>query len=396
MDKQDVVIVAARRTPVGALQGAFTEVSATELCSTAIRGVLEDSGVTPADISEVLMGCVLPAYVGQAPARQASLGAGIPDSVPCTTVNKVCGSSMKCTMLGHDLIKAGSADIVLAGGMESMTRAPYMLPKARGGFRLGHGEVIDHMLWDGLQNPYDEKLMGCFGDQVADEYKLTREEIDAYAIESVTRALAAVENGSFKNEIAPVTVRTRKGETIVDTDEAPFRAKIEKIPKLKPAFRKDGTVTAANASSLNDGAAAILIMSGAAAEKHGIKPLARIVGHATHAHAPEWFTTAPGKAIGKLLEKNGWSVDDVDLFEVNEAFASVAMAAMHDMGIPHDKINVNGGACALGHPIGATGARITVTLLHALINRGLKRGVASVCIGGGEATAIGLEIPGNP
>jgi len=392
MDKQDVVIVGARRTPVGSFQGAFTQVSAPELGSTAIRAVLDDSGVDAGDISEVFMGCVLPAYVGQAPARQASLGAGIPDSVPCTTINKVCGSGMKSTMLGHDLIKAGSADIVMAGGMESMTRAPYMLPKARDGFRMGHGEVIDHMFWDGLQNPYDEKLMGCFGDQVADEYGFTREEIDEYAAESVRRAMAAVESGAFKNEIAPVTIKTRKGETVVDTDEAPFRCMPEKLPKLKPAFRKDGTVTAANASSINDGAAAILVMSGEAAEKRGLKPLARIVGHATHAQAPEWFTTAPGKAIGKLLEKNGWSVDDVDLFEVNEAFASVAMAAMKDVGIPHDKINVNGGACALGHPIGATGARITVTLLHALLNRGLKRGVACLCIGGGEATAIGVEI----
>lgn len=393
MEKKDVVIVAARRTPVGAFQGAFTEVSATELCSTAIRAVLEDSGVEPADISEVFLGCVLPANVGQAPARQASLGAGIPDSVPCTTINKVCGSGMKSAMLANDLIVAGSADIVLAGGMESMTRAPYMLPKARAGYRMGHGEVVDHMFWDGLQNPYDEKLMGCFGDQVADEYKFTREEIDEYAIESVNRAMAAVENGSFKNEIAPVTVKTRKSETVVDTDEAPFRAKPEKIPKLRPAFRKDGTVTAANASSINDGAAALLIMSAGEAEKRGIEPLARIVGHATHAQAPEWFTTAPGKAIAKLLDKVGWSVDDVDLFEVNEAFASVAMAAMRDVDIPHDKINVNGGACALGHPIGATGARITVTLLHALHNRKLKRGIAALCIGGGEATAVALELP---
>jgi len=386
----DIVIAGAKRTAIGAMLGQFTGVPTTTLGTAAIQGALAQSGVAPADVSEVIMGCVLPANLGQAPARQAALGAGLPTAVGCTTINKVCGSGMKAIMLGHDLIKAGSAEIVVAGGMESMTNAPHMV-SARAGIRFGDAKFVDHMAWDGLVNPYDGKAMGVFGDTTADKYGFTREEQDAYAAESVRRAQAAVNSGAFADEIVPVKVSTRKGEVEVAVDEQPGKCDIAKIPTLKPAFRKDGTVTAASSASINDGAAATVLLSADEAKRRGIKPLARILGHATHSQEPEWFTTAPVAAIDKLLKKIGWSVADVDLFEVNEAFAVVAMAPMRDLGIPHEKLNVNGGACALGHPIGASGARLVVTLLHALEKRGAKRGVAALCIGGGEATAIAIE-----
>lgn len=386
-----IVIASARRTPVGAFQGALSGARGPELGSAAMGAAIQDAGVDPAGISEVIFGCVLPAGVGQAPARQASLGAEVPKSVGCTTINKVCGSGMKAVMFGHDLITAGSADVVLAGGMESMTNAPYLLPKARGGMRMGHQEVIDHMFFDGLQNPYDGQMMGHFGETCADKYGFTREQQDEFAMESVRRAQTAVDEGVFDAEITPVTIKGRKGETVVERDEEPHKADIDKIPSMKPAFKKDGTVTAASSSGISDGASALVLMRQSEAERRGLKPLARIVGHAGHAHEPEWFTTAPVGAIQKLQEQVGWSAEEVDLYEVNEAFAVVAMAAMHDIGIGHDKLNVNGGACALGHPIGATGARITTTLLHALKRQGGKRGIASLCIGGGEATAIAIE-----
>lgn len=387
-----VVIVAARRTPIGSFQGALAPVAATELGATAIRAALEDAGIPGDAVDEVLMGCVLPAGLGQAPARQAALAAGLPEAVGCTTINKVCGSGMKALMLAHDLIKAGSAKIVVAGGMESMSNAPYLLPKARAGLRMGHAELIDHMFFDGLQNPYDGQMMGQFGDQCADKYGFTREAQDAFSIASVERARAAIESGAFADEIAPVTVKTRKGEAEVATDEEPARCDIERIPQLRPAFRKEGgTVTAASSSSISDGAAALVVMSGAEAERRGLTPLAIIRGHATHAQAPAWFTTAPVGATAALHEQLGWTPEGVDLYEINEAFAVVTMAAMHDLGLDHAKVNVNGGACALGHPIGATGARLVVTLLHALRKRGGRRGIASLCIGGGEATAVGIE-----
>jgi len=392
MANSSVVILAARRTPIGAMQGTFLSVAAPALGAVALRGALSSAGADPAAIDEVVMGCVLPAGQGQAPARQAALAAGIPISVPATTVNKMCGSGMKAVMLAADQITAGGAGLVLAGGMESMTNAPYLLPKARGGYRMGHGEIIDHMFYDGLQSPWDGKLMGCFADATAAKYGFTRGEQDAFAAESVRRAIAAVESGAFETEIAPVTVADRKGERVVARDETPFTVSIDKIPNLKPAFAKDGTVTAASSSSIADGAAALLLARPEAAERAGLKPIARIVAHASHAQAPEWFTTAPAGAIAKVLERAGWRVADVDLFEVNEAFAVVSMSAMKDLGIPHERVNVHGGACALGHPIGATGARILTTLLHALIQRGQKRGVAALCIGGGEATAVALEI----
>ena len=391
--KDPVVIVAARRTAIGSFQGQFAPVQSQQLGAAAIRAAVADAGIKGEDISEVIMGCVLPAGLGQAPARQASLGADIPKSVGCTTVNKVCGSGMKATMLAHDIIAAGSADIVVAGGMESMTNAPYLIPGARAGLRMGHQQILDHMFFDGLQNPYDGQMMGTFGEQCADKFKFTREQQDAFAIESVKRAQHAVTSGIFKAEIAPVTVKDRKGERVVDTDEEPGRCNIEKIPTLKPAFKKDGgTVTAATSSSISDGAAALVLMRESEAKKRGLKPLARIAGHAGFAQEPAWFTTAPVGAIDKLQKKLGWSEKDVDLYEINEAFAVVSMAAMHELKLPHAKVNVNGGACALGHPIGASGARIIVTLLHALKARGGKRGIASLCIGGGEATAIGLEV----
>ena len=392
MSDNPVVIVSARRTAIGSFQGQFSPVKATELGSTAIQAALQNAQVEGGEVSEVFMGCVLPANLGQAPARQASLGAGIPDSVGCTTVNKVCGSGMKSIMLGHDLIRAGSAEIVVAGGMESMTNAPYLLPKARGGYRMGHGEIIDHMFWDGLQNPYDNNMMGHFAEMCVEKYGFTRELQDAYAERSIRRALEAME-GAFQDEITPVTVKTRKGDVVADRDEEPPNCNIEKIPSLRPAFKKDGTVTAASSSKISDGAAAVVLMTAEEAKRRGLTPLATIVGHAGHAQEPEWFTTAPVSAIRKVQERVGWSREDVDLYEVNEAFAAVAMAAIEELGLDPGKVNVNGGACALGHPIGCTGARITVTLLNALKSRGLKRGVASLCIGGGEATALALELP---
>jgi acetyl-CoA C-acetyltransferase len=387
----DIVIVGAKRTAIGSMLGQFTGVPTPILGATAIKAAMEQSGVAPADVSEVIMGCVLPANLGQAPARQASLAAGLPKSAGCTTINKVCGSGMKAIMLGHDLIKAGSADVVVAGGMESMTNAPHMV-SARGGLRYGDAKLVDHMAWDGLTNPYDGQSMGVFAENCADKYGFTREAQDAYTIESVKRAQAAIASGAFAAEIVPVKVATRKGDVEFATDEQPGKSDIAKIPTLKGAFRKDGTVTAASSSSISDGAAATVLMSADGAAKRGLKPLARIVGHATLSQEPEWFTTAPVGAIDALLKKVGWKVGDVDLFEVNEAFAVVAMAPMKDLGIPHEKLNVNGGATALGHPIGASGARLVVTLLHALQARGGKRGVASLCIGGGEATAIAIEL----
>jgi acetyl-CoA C-acetyltransferase len=387
-----VVIVAAKRTPIGAFQGVLTAVTAPQLGSAAISAALSASGLASADVDEVVMGCVLPAGLGQAPARQAAIGAGIPVGTPATTVNKMCGSGMKAVMLAADQIRGGDAQVVVAGGLESMTNAPYLLLKARGGYRLGHGEVLDHMFYDGLQSPWDGQLMGCFAEQTADRYALSRAEQDAFSAESVRRAVQAVGGGEFVAEIAPVTVKGRKGETIVAQDETPFTCDLARIPQLKPAFRKDGTVTAASSSSISDGAAAMVLMSGAAASARGIRPLARIVGYASHAQEPEWFTTAPVGAIRKLLERTGWKAGEVDLYEVNEAFAAVAIVAAREIGIDHTRLNVNGGACALGHPVGATGARILTTLLHALARRGLKRGIAALCIGGGEATAIAVEL----
>lgn len=392
MSDVSVVIVGAKRTAIGSFLGQFTGVPTPTLGATAIRAAIEQSGLAPADVSEVIMGCVLPANLGQAPARQASLGAGLPVAAGCTTINKVCGSGMKAIMLGHDLIKAGSASVVVAGGMESMTNAPHMV-NARTGIRYGDGTLVDHMAWDGLTNPYDGKAMGVFGELCADKYHFTREEQDTYSKESVDRAKAAQANGAFADEIVPVTVSSRKGDITVDTDEQPGRSDTSKISSLKPAFRKEnGTITAASSSSISDGAAALVLLSADDAKTRGLKPLARIVSHATHSQEPEWFTTAPVGALHKVLEKAGWKASDVDLYEVNEAFAVVAMAAMRELDIPRDKINVNGGACALGHPIGASGARLVVTLLNALKTRGLKRGVASLCIGGGEATAVAVEL----
>lgn len=392
MSTDPVVIVAARRTPIGAFQGVFSDVSATQLGAAAVAAAVADSGVDPGDVGRVLMGCVLPAGLGQAPARQAALGAGLPKGVPCATVNKMCGSGMEALVLGHDLITAGSASVVVAGGLESMTNAPYLMPKARGGYRMGHQEVLDHMFYDGLQDIYEGHMMGHFAEQTSQKYGFTREDQDAFAIESVTRATRAAGDGSFDAEITPVTVKTRKGEHTVSEDEVPGTVSVEKIPNLRPAFAKDGTVTAASSSSISDGAAALVIMAASEAEKRGLKPLARIVGHSAFAHEPAWFTTAPVYALKTLHERLGWTPDDVDIYEINEAFACVTMAAMKDCGIDHAKVNVNGGACALGHPIGATGARITTTLLHAMRARNLKRGIATQCIGGGEATAVALEI----
>ena len=387
----DVVIVGAKRTAIGSMLGQFTGVPTTTLGATAIQAALEQSGVAADSVSEVIMGCVLPANLGQAPARQAALAAGVPRAAGATTINKVCGSGMKAIMLGHDLIKAGSAAVVIAGGMESMTNAPHMV-SARPGLRYGDAKLVDHMAWDGLTNPYDGLSMGVFAEATADKYAFTREQQDAYTIESVKRAQAAVASGAFAAAIVPVKVSTRKGDVEYATDEQPGKSDTAKIPTLKGAFRKDGTVTAASSSSISDGAAATILIAADEASRLGLKPLARIVGHSTFSQEPEWFTTAPVSAIRNLLTKIGWSVDEVDLFEVNEAFSVVAMAPIKDLGIPHEKINVNGGATALGHPIGASGARLVVTLLYALQARGLKRGVAALCIGGGEATAIAVEI----
>jgi acetyl-CoA C-acetyltransferase len=387
-----VVIVGAKRTPLGALLGQFTGVPATTLGATAIKAALAQSGVKPEAVSEVIMGCVLPAGLGQAPARQASIAAGIPVATGALTVNKVCGSGMKAVMLGHDAIKAGSASVVVAGGMESMTNAPHLMMGSRTGIKYGTTEMLDHMAWDGLTNPYDKQPMGGFGELCSEKYGFTREDQDAFAAESVRRAQAAVADGSFKDEIAPVTVAGRKGDVVIDTDEQPGKCDIAKIPTLRPAFKKDGTITAASSSSINDGAAALVLMSDEDAKKNGATPLARIVAHSTHSQAPEWFTTAPVEAIRKVLDKAGWKVGDIDLFEVDEAFATVAMAPIKELGIDHAKLNVHGGACALGQPIGASGARLLVTLIHALKRSGGKKGVAALCIGGGEATAVALEL----
>lgn len=392
MSKESVVIVAARRTPIGSFQGTLTGASSPKLSAAATQACLTDTGIKGEDIDEAIIGCVLPAGIGQAPARQAVLASDLPESVGTTTINKVCGSGMKAAMLAHDLILAGSADIVLAGGMESMTNAPYLLPKARAGYRMGHQEVLDHMFFDGLQNPYDGNMMGYFAEETAKKYNFTREDQDNFTTESVTRAMNAIENGSFENEIAPVTVVHRRKENTVSKDEEPAKCDLAGIGTMRPAFAKDGTVTAASSSSISDGAASLILMKTSEAEKRGLQPLARIVAHAGHAHEPEWFTTAPVGAIKNVLAKAGWSANDVDLFEINEAFACVTMAAIHDINIDAAKVNVNGGACALGHPIGASGARILVTLIHALRNRDVSKGVASLCIGGGEAVAIAIEV----
>jgi len=392
MSSDAVVIVAAKRTPIGSFQGVLSGATAPDLGATAIAGGIAAAGVDAADIDQVLMGCVLPAGLGQAPARQAAINAGVPVGAACTTVNKMCGSGMETIMLAHDLIKAGSASVVVAGGLESMTNAPYLLPKSRAGYRMGHQEVLDHMFYDGLQDPWQGQMMGHFAEETAKKYQFSREQQDAFAVESVTRAQAAVADGTFANEISPITISSRKGEVTVDTDETPGNMNIEKIPTLRAAFAKDGTVTAASSSSIADGAAALLLMPAGEAEAKGLQPLATLVGHSSFAHEPAWFTTAPVSAIRRLHDNLGWSPDTVDLYEVNEAFAVVTMAAMHDVGLDHNKVNVNGGACALGHPIGASGARITTTLLHALKARGLKRGIASLCIGGGEAVAVGVEM----
>ena len=387
------VIVGVARTPMGAMQGELKDFAAPELGAVAIRAAIERAGIAATDVQEVIMGCVLAAGQGQAPARQASIGGGVPLSTGCTTVNKMCGSGMKATMLASDLLLAGTNDIMVAGGMESMTNAPYLLPKARAGYRMGHQQALDHMFFDGLEDAYDKgRLMGSFAEDCAAKYNFTRAEQDAFAVASLQRAQKANQEGWFAWEIAPVTLKSGKGDRFIDKDEQPFKANFEKIPQLKPAFRKDGTVTAANSSSISDGAAALVLMRRSTAQARGLKPIATIVAHTTHAQEPGWFTTAPVAAIRQLYEKTGWSAADVDLYEINEAFAVVTLAAMREHGLPHEKVNVHGGACALGHPIGASGARILVTLLGALRKYGLKRGVASLCIGGGEATAMAVEM----
>ncbi|CAB3756893.1 acetyl-CoA C-acetyltransferase [Paraburkholderia solisilvae] len=388
-----IVIAGAARTPIAAFQGDFAALTAAQLGAAAITAAVERAGLKPGQVDEALMGCVLPAGQGQAPARQAALGAGLPLSTGCTTINKMCGSGMRAAMFAHDMLAAGSADVIVAGGMESMTNAPYLLPKARGGMRMGHGQVLDHMFLDGLEDAYDKgRLMGAFAEECAASFDFTREAQDAFAVESLTRAKRANEDGSFAWEIAPVKVTSRKGDTLVERDEQPFKANLDKIATLKPAFSKTGTVTAANSSSISDGAAALVMMRASTAKRLGVTPLARVVGHASFAQEPAKFTTAPVGALRKLFERNGWRADEVDLYEINEAFAVVTMAAMKEHGLPHAKVNVHGGACALGHPIGASGARILVTLIGALKQRGLRRGVASLCIGGGEATALGVEL----
>ncbi|MDV2961077.1 acetyl-CoA C-acyltransferase [Shewanella algae] len=389
---QDIVIVAAKRTAMGGFQGCLSTVPSPQLAASSIKVLMETTGVKGEQVDEVLMGCVLPAGLGQAPARQAVLGAGLPQSVGATTVNKVCGSGMKTVMLAHDLIKAGSANIVIAGGMESMSQAPYLLDKARGGMRMGHGKVLDHMFLDGLEDAYTGGAMGTFAQKTADDFGLTREAMDAFALSSLEKANAAIASGAFKEEIVPVTVSSRRGDTLIDTDEQPGNARPDKIPALRPAFAKDGTITAANSSSISDGAASLMLMSREQAENLGLAVMATIKGHATHSQEPAMFTTAPVGAMQKLLAQTGWSKDEVDLFEINEAFAMVTMLAISELGLDAAKVNVNGGACALGHPIGCSGARLLVTLIHALKARGLKRGMASLCIGGGEATAMAIEI----
>jgi len=393
MKTDPIVIVSAARTPMGGFQGELKSFAAPELGAAAIRAAVERARLRPEDVQEAIMGCVLPAGQGQAPARQAALGAGLPLAVGCTTVNKMCGSGMKAAMFAHDLLVSQSAEIIVAGGMESMSNAPYLLPKARAGLRMGHGQVLDHMFLDGLEDAYDKgRLMGTFAEECASKYAFTRAEQDKFAIASLQRAQKANNEGWFSWETAHVALKSGTGDRFLDKDEQPFKANFEKIPQLKPAFRKDGTVTAANSSSISDGAAAMVLMRRPEAEKRGLAPIATIVGHSTHAQEPGWFTTAPVGAIRKLFERTGWSAKDVDLYEINEAFAVVTMAAMKEHGLPHEQVNVHGGACALGHPIGASGARIMVTLLGALKKYGLKRGVASLCIGGGEATAVAVEL----
>lgn len=392
MSQDPVVIVSAARTPMGGMMGSLSDVRAPDLCATSIKAAVERAGIEASDVDEVVMGCVLPAGLGQAPARQASRAAGIPDAAGCTTVNKMCGSGMKAVMLAHDQILAGSATVMVAGGMENMSQSPYILPKARSGMRMGHGQVIDHMFFDGLEDAYEGGLMGSFAQKSADDYNITREAMDDFAIGSLEKAISAIEKGEFQEEIAPVTIKSRKGDVVVDTDEQPGNARIDKIRGLRPAFKKDGTVTAANSSSISDGGSALVLMRESEAKSRGLQPLARIVSHATHAQLPAEFTIAPIGSIQKVLDKAGWSKDDVDLYEVNEAFAVVSILAINEMGLDADKVNVRGGACALGHPIGSSGSRIMVTLLHALKQKGLKKGVASLCIGGGEATAVAVEM----
>jgi acetyl-CoA C-acetyltransferase len=392
MSHDAIVILSAKRTAIGAFQGVFAQVSAPALGAAAIRGAMTAAGISGNDVNEVILGCVLPAGLGQAPARQAALGADVPKHVPTTTINKMCGSAMRAVMMAADALRTGDIDIAVAGGLESMTNAPYILPKARAGYRMGHGEILDHMFYDGLQSPWDGQMMGCFAENTAQKYGFTRESMDAFATESVRRSLAAVEAGAFVDEIVPVTVKTRKGESVITQDETPFTCDIAKISTLKPAFRKDGSVTAASSSSISDGAAVVVLARESAAQSKGLRPVARLIAYESNAHEPEWFTTAPVGAIESVLKKAGWTAADVDLFEVNEAFAAVTMAAIHDLNLDPAKVNVNGGACALGHPIGATGARIIATLIAALTSRGLRRGVAALCIGGGEATAVAVEI----
>ena len=388
-----VVIVSAARTPMGGMQGELKQFAAAELGAAAIRAAVERAKIKPEQVEEVIMGCVLPAGQGQAPARQASLGAGLPLAAGCTTINKMCGSGMKAAMLAHDLLAAGSNDIMVAGGMESMSNAPYLLTKARSGYRLGHGQLLDHMFYDGLEDAYEKgRLMGTFAEECASKYAFTRAEQDKFAVTSLERAQAANKNGWFAWEVTPMAIKAGKDERFMEMDEAPFKANFEKIPTLKPAFKKDGTVTAANSSSISDGAAALVMMRRSTAEKLGLAPLALVLGHSTHAQEPSWFTTAPVGAIRKLYEKTGWNAATADLYEINEAFAVVTMAAMKEHGLPHDKVNIHGGACALGHPIGASGARILVSLIGALRRTGGKRGIASLCIGGGEATAMAIEL----
>jgi len=392
MNNNDIVIAGSARTPMGGMMGSLSSVRSPDLGAVAIKAAIERAGLTPADIQEVIMGCVLPGGLGQAPARQASRASGIPDSSGCTTINKMCGSGMQAVIMAHDQIKAGTNNIMIAGGMENMSQAPYLLPKARAGMRMGHGQVLDSMFLDGLEDAYEGGLMGVFAQRTADKFDITRQAMDEFAIGSLQKSLAAIENGWFRDEIVPVTVPGRGGDTEVDTDEQPGNAKPEKIPHLKPAFAKDGSVTAANSSSISDGASALVLASAAEADARGLTPQARIVAHATNARLPSEFTIAPIGSIEKVLKKAGWTLDDVDLFEINEAFAVVTLAAINELNLPAEKVNVHGGACALGHPIGSSGSRIIVTLINALKQRGLKRGVASLCIGGGEATAVAIEL----
>ncbi len=392
MSDTDIVIVSGARTPMGGFQGSLSSLSAVDLGAIAIREAVARAGIDAADVQEVIMGCVLPAGLKQGPARQASLNAGLPAATGCTTINKLCGSGMKAVMQAHDALKAGSNQVMVAGGMESMSNAPYIMEKARTGLRMGHGEIKDHMFFDGLEDARTGRLMGSFAQDTADKYGISREEMDAYAIESLKRAQGAIDNGSLASEIVPVTVTTRKGEVVVKDDEQPHNANIDKIPGLRPAFKKDGTITAANASSISDGASALVLMTAAEAQRRGLKPLARIVGHATQSQDPSEFTLAPVGAMTNLFNKTGWSKDDVDLFEINEAFAMVTMLAMREHGLDHSKVNIYGGACAQGHPVGSTGSRIIVTLINALQKTGGKRGMASLCIGGGEATAVAIEL----